>query len=78
MAHISFWAMVIILIYLGQHKYHKENTEALTDTKQEIYKKVNREKTKRMLMPHHQNAESQLIQPLFFPSAIQEHKDETK
>jgi hypothetical protein len=47
MGHISFWEIIIDAL--------KKNTETLIDTSKEVGLEINVEKTKYMLLSHHQN-----------------------
>jgi hypothetical protein len=41
---------------LGKNTYHKGNTKALLQVSREVGPKINTEKTKCMVVSHHQNA----------------------
>ena len=50
MLHISFWPMLMMLIYWGSIHTVKENAEALVVATKEIGLEVNADKTKYMVM----------------------------
>jgi hypothetical protein len=54
MGHISFWLMLMNL--LGNNIDTIKNTETLIDSSEGAALEVNTEKTKYMLLSHHQNA----------------------
>jgi hypothetical protein len=51
MAHISFWFMLMVLIYRGgKHTYRKEKAESLVVASKETGLEVSADKTKYMVM----------------------------
>ena len=56
MAHISFWFMLIMLIYWGKRKNYKEKHSPLVFASNEIELEVNADKTKYTVMSRDQNA----------------------
>jgi hypothetical protein len=56
MGHISFWLMLMMWIYWEINRNYKRSTEILIDASKEVCLEVNIEKTKHMLVSHHQNA----------------------
>jgi hypothetical protein len=58
MGHVSFWCVLMMLIYWVKSINTTERyTEALLDGSKEVGLEVNAEKNEYMLMYHHQNAE---------------------
>jgi hypothetical protein len=56
MEHISFWSVLMMLIYWEKRiNTIKKNTEALLDASGEVGLEVNIEKTKYVFKSHHQN-----------------------
>jgi hypothetical protein len=58
MGHINCWFVLMMRIYwvITYVDIIKKNTEILTDASKEVGPEVNIEKTKYMLLSHHQNS----------------------
>jgi hypothetical protein len=54
MGHIIFWHMLMILLRWEINRHR--NTETLTDAHKEVSLEVNVERTKYLLLSHHQNS----------------------
>jgi hypothetical protein len=67
MGHISYWSMLII--FLGDSKNNKDNTETLLEASKDVGLEINAEKTKYMIMSHHpslgQNQSLRIANELF-------------
>jgi len=54
MEHINTWSMLMMLIYWAKTNAIK-STEGLLEVRREVSLEANKEKTKYMVMSHHQN-----------------------
>jgi hypothetical protein len=61
MGHISFWPMLMTLIFWGETDIIQKNTEVLLDAGKEVGLEVNSEKTKYMLMSRKKAEQTQSI-----------------